>query len=248
MRTSNPALTAKTFSMPRTTSKAMTIEGTVNKSLILISLVIAAAFYAWTSAFPQGWSTDSLPQIPVWYFPAIIASLILAIVIIFKQTTAPLLAPVYAILEGLMLGALSALFEARYPGIVLQAVLCTCGTFIALLLAYRSRLIAATENFKLGIVAATGGICIVYLIDMGLRFFGHSVPLIHENGPMGIAVSVFITAVAALNLVLDFDFIEKGAEAGAPKYMEWYAAFGLLVTLVWLYLEMLKLLAKSRKK
>jgi uncharacterized YccA/Bax inhibitor family protein len=170
------------------------------------------------------------------------------IVIIFKKTWAPFLTPIYALLQGLTLGAISAFFEFRYPGIALQAVLCTMGTFIALLMAYQSRLIKATENFKLGVVAATGGIAIVYLIDLVLRFWGMEVPLIHESGTWGIVVSLFIVVIAALNLVLEFDFIEQGSNSGAPKYMEWYAAFGLLVTLIWLYLEMLKLLAKARKK
>lgn len=147
-----------------------------------------------------------------------------------------------------MLGALSAIFEAKYPGIVFQAVLGTMGTFLALLLAYRSHLIRATENFKLGVVAATGGIALVYILQVVLRMFGINMPYINDSGPMGILVSVVIVTIAALNLVLDFDFIEKGAERGAPKYMEWYASFGLLVTLIWLYLEILRLLAKSRKK
>jgi uncharacterized YccA/Bax inhibitor family protein len=250
MRTSNPALSEKTFSelaRPRT-NDAMTIEGTVNKSLILIMLVIASAYMSWQSSFPDGWGADIAPEIPGWYLPAIVGALVIALIVIFKKTTAPYLTPVYAVAEGAALGALSAIFEARYPGIVLQAVLCTCGTFFALLMAYKSGVIQATENFKLGVAAATGGIAIVYLIDMGLSFFGKNVPFIHETGTIGIAVSVGITIVAALNLVLDFDFIEKGAEQGAPKYMEWYAAFGLLVTLIWLYLELLRLLSKSRKR
>ncbi|NCN42159.1 Bax inhibitor-1/YccA family protein [bacterium] len=248
MRTSNPALSEKAFrNLASTTSERMTVDGTVNKSFLLIALVFAGAFYSWQSAYPQGWTSGMDPQIPVWYFPAIIGAFIIAMVVIFKKTTAPYLAPVYAILEGLALGAISALFEYRYPGIVLQAIFCTIGVFGALLLAYRSGLIKATENFKLGVVAATGGIAIVYLIDLGLRFFGTNVPFLHENGFMGIGISLFIVVVAALNLVLDFDFIEKGAEQGAPKYMEWYAAFGLLVTLVWLYLEILRLLSKSKK-
>lgn len=247
MRTSNPALSEKTFQGLVPSSTAMTIEGTVNKSLLLIVLVVISAYFTWQSAFPDGWSADVPPVIPVWYFFAMLASFIVGMVIIFKQTTAPFLAPVYAILEGALLGALSALFEFKYPGIVLQAVLCTCGTFFALLMAYKSGLIKATENFKLGVVAATGGIALVYVISIVLGLFGIRVPFIHEGGPIGIAFSVFVTIIAALNLVLDFDFIEKGAERGAPKYMEWYASFGLLVTLIWLYLEFLRLLSKSRK-
>ncbi len=249
MRTANPALSDSTFTASTNpTAVKMTIQGTVNKSLALIVLVIGTAWMTWQSAYPDGWSIDSAPVIPSWYIPAILGALVVSIVIIFKKEWAPFLAPVYAILEGAALGALSAIFEQRFPGIVLQAVLCTFGTFIALLFAYKTRLIRATENFKLGVIAATGGIAIVYMIDMILMFFGHRVPLIHENGPIGIAVSVGITAVAALNLVLDFDFIENGAERGAPKFMEWYAAFGLVLTLIWLYLEILRLLSKTRRR
>jgi uncharacterized YccA/Bax inhibitor family protein len=248
MRSSNPALSDKSFQNLNVSADRMTIGGTVQKSFVLICIVMATAIWSWGQAFPDGWDVVATPQIPVWYFPSILVAFVIALVIIFKKETSPWLAPVYALLEGVALGAISALFEYKYPGIVLQAVLCTFGTFIALLMAYQSKLIQATENFKLGVVAATGGIALVYLIDLGLRFFGMNVPFIHENGPIGIGVSVFIVIIAALNLVLDFDFIEKGAEHGAPKYMEWYAAFGLLVTLIWLYLEILRLLAKSRKK
>ncbi len=226
----------------------MTIGGTVQKSFILIVLVFATAIWSWQQSFPEGWGEGTLPVIPGWYMPVILIAFVIGLVVIFKKTTAPYLAPVYALLEGAALGAISALFEFRYPGIAFQAILCTFGTFLALLFAYQSRLIKATENFKLGVVAATGGIAVVYLIDFVLRWFGTQVPYIHENGPLGIGISVFIVIIAALNLVLDFDFIEKGSEQGAPKFMEWYAAFGLLVTLIWLYLEILRLLAKSRKK
>jgi uncharacterized YccA/Bax inhibitor family protein len=226
----------------------MTLGGTVQKAFVLVLMLLVSAAWSWKQAFPSGWSAAQVPTIPGWYLPMIIGNLVLAIVLIFKKSWAPLLAPLYAVTEGLTLGALSAIFEARYPGIVFQAVLSTVGVFVALLGAYQSRLIRATENFKLGVVAATGGIALVYLIDMGLNFFGMNVPYLHENGAIGIGVSVFVVVVAALNLVLDFDFIEKGAESGAPKYMEWYAAFGLLVTLVWLYLEILRLISKVSKK
>jgi uncharacterized YccA/Bax inhibitor family protein len=157
-------------------------------------------------------------------------------------------APIYAALEGLALGGISALFESHYPGIVSQAVFLTFGTLAALLIAYRSGWIKATENFKLGVAAATGGIFFVYLISFVLSFFGVSIPLIHGSGIFGILFSLFVVVIAALNLVLDFDFIEQGAEQGAPKYMEWYAAFGLMVTLIWLYLEILRLLAKLQQR
>ena len=156
--------------------------------------------------------------------------------------------PMYAVLEGLLLGGLSAMFEVRFPGIVSQAVFATFGTLFGLLFAYKTGIIKATENFKLGVFAATGGIAIVYLISFVMSFFGTRIPYIHESGLIGIGFSVFVVIVAALNLVLDFDFIEQGAESGAPKYMEWYAAFGLLITLVWLYIEMLRLLSKVRSR
>lgn len=248
MRSSNPALRDSTFSTRADQGQdAMTIRGTVNKSFLLIAMVFASAYWSWSQSYPNGWGAEATPEIPGWYLPIVLIALVMAFIIIFKKTTAPFLVPVYAILEGLVLGALSAMFEVRFPGIVFQAVMLTMGTFMALLFAYKSQLIKATENFKLGIAAATGGIAIVYLIDLGLRFFGKSVPMIHESSPMGIAFSVVVVCIAALNLVMDFDFIEKGAENRAPKYMEWYAAFGLLVTLVWLYLEILRLLSKSRK-
>ncbi|HRO66894.1 MAG TPA: Bax inhibitor-1/YccA family protein, partial [Pseudobdellovibrionaceae bacterium] len=192
MRTSNPALSARTFRNFVKTDSQMTVEGTANKSLFLILLVMASGYMTWQSAYPDGWSDQSVPVIPGWYLPVILVAFIVALVIIFKKHLAPYLTPVYAILEGAALGALSSIFEAQYPGIVMQAVLCTCGTFFALLLAYKSGLIRATENFKLGVVAATGGIALVYLIDMGLRFFGMQVPFIHESGPIGIAVSLGI--------------------------------------------------------
>jgi uncharacterized YccA/Bax inhibitor family protein len=156
--------------------------------------------------------------------------------------------PVYAAFEGLLLGGISAMYEQRYEGIVINAVALTFGTLAALLLAYRAGLVRATENFKLGIFAATGGIALVYLISMVMGFFGRSIPYIHESGLIGIGFSLFVVTIAALNLVLDFDFIERGAELGAPRYMEWVGAFGLLVTLVWLYLEILRLLAKLQDR
>jgi uncharacterized YccA/Bax inhibitor family protein len=162
----------------------------------------------------------------------------------FKPQWASITGPLYAIAEGLFVGALSALCETMVPGIALQAVLLTLGVFLALLAAYSMRLIKATENFKLGIVAATGGICLVYIASMVLGMFGINIPYIHESGLIGIGFSVVVVIIAALNLVLDFDFIENGCTHGAPKYMEWYAAFGLLVTLVWLYVEILRLLMK----
>jgi uncharacterized YccA/Bax inhibitor family protein len=220
----------------------MTIAGTVNQTLILLLLVIGAA--AWTWSLAAGGS----PQVGAIAMGGIFGGFIVGMVTIFKKEWAPVTAPIYALLEGLFLGAISAILNREYPGIVPQAVALTFGTLFCLLAAYRSGLIRATENFKLGVVAATGAICMVYLISIVLRLFGIQFPYIHSAGIIGIGFSLFVIVIAALNLVLDFDFIEQGAQAGAPRYMEWYGGFGLLVTLVWLYLEILRLLAKLNSR
>jgi uncharacterized YccA/Bax inhibitor family protein len=243
LRSGNPALNTKTFSgFDMTTGASMTIMGTVHKTALGLLLLMSTALFTWN--MPAG---D--PRATGLMIVGMIGGLIVAIVTIFKHHLAKYTVPAYALLEGLALGGISKFFEVMYPGIVNQAVMLTFGTLGALLLAYRSGLIKATENFKLGIVAATGGIFFVYLISWILSWFSVSIPLIHSNSNMGILFSIVVVVIAALNLVLDFDFIEEGSEKGAPKYMEWYGAFGLLVTLIWLYLEILRLLAKlsSRK-
>ena len=244
MRTANPALNQKTFfnySMGNTVNY-MTLDGTVNKSLILLLLVIIMASISWnlTLAYPA--------VAIVGLIGASIAGLIFAIITIFKHTWAPITAPIYALVEGVVLGVISSIFEQQFSGIVFQAVLLTFGTLLCLLFAYKSGWIRATENFKLGIVAATGAVFLIYLATFILGLFGIAIPYIHENGWIGIGFSLIVVVIAALNLVLDFDFIEKGAEHRAPKYMEWYAAFGLMVTLIWLYLEILRLLTKIRSR
>jgi uncharacterized YccA/Bax inhibitor family protein len=241
MRTGNPALNAKTFaadSVPQ--EQAMTIQGTVNKTGILLLILIVAAVAIWQRPLTQG-----TLQI-AWVSAS--GAFAVALVTVFKKSWAGATSPVYAALEGVVLGAVSAVYEYKFPGIVMNAVILTVGTLFALLLAYQSRLIKATENFKLGVVAATGGIAILYVVDIVLHIFGKSIPFIHESGIVGIGFSVFVVVLASLNLVLDFDFIESGAAKGAPKYMEWYGAFGLMVTLVWLYLEILRLLSKTRRR
>jgi uncharacterized YccA/Bax inhibitor family protein len=248
MRTANPALNDKTFSGYRSAAliggDSMTIQGTVNKTAFLLVLVVLGAAWTWRSFF-----TTADPALAMrWMLGGALGGLVLALVTVFKKTWAAVTGPLYALAEGLFLGGLSAVMEARYPGIVLQAVGLTFGTLFGLLMAYRSGLIRATENFKLGVVAATGGIFLVYVVTMVLGFFGVRVPYIHENGWVGIGFSLLVVIVAALNLVLDFDFIERGADRGAPKFLEWYAAFGLIVTLVWLYVEILRLLAKTRSR
>ena len=238
LRSGNPALNTKTFSgFDMTTGASMTIMGTVHKTALGLLLLMSTALFTWN--MPAG---D--PRATGLMIVGMIGGLIVAIVTIFKHHLAKYTVPAYALLEGLALGGISKFFEVMYPGIVNQAVMLTFGTLGALLLAYRSGLIKATENFKLGIVAATGGIFFVYLISWILSWFSVSVPMIHSNSNMSILFSIGVVVIAALNLVLDFDFIEEGSEKGAPKYMEWYGAFGLLVTLIWLYLEILRLLAK----
>jgi len=244
LRSGNPALNTKTFSgFDMTTGASMTIMGTVHKTALGLLLLMSTALFTWN--MPAG---D--PRATGLMIVGMIGGLIVAIVTIFKNHLAKYTVPAYALLEGLALGGISKFFEVMYPGIVNQAVMLTFGTLGALLLAYRSGLIKATENFKLGVMAATGGIFFVYLISWILSWFSVSVPLIHSNSNMSILFSIGVVVIAALNLVLDFDFIEEGSEKGAPKYMEWYGAFGLLVTLIWLYLEILRLLAKlsSRRK
>ena len=237
-RSGNPALNAKTFSGFNLSYAApMTIMGTVHKTALSLLLLMTTALFTWN--LPLG---D--PRANGFMIMGMMGGLIVAIVTVFKHQWAKYTVPAYALLQGLALGGISKFFETMYPGIVNQAVMLTFGTLGALLLAYRSGIIKATENFKLGIVAATGGIAFVYLISWVLGMFGVAVPVIHSNSNMGILFSIGVVVIAALNLVLDFDFIEEGAEKGAPKYMEWYGAFGLMVTLIWLYLEILRLLAK----
>lgn len=251
MRTSNPALSDKAFRVdqPVAGAKAMTINGTVNKTGILLCLLWVAAIFTWEKAMGAARSGTFNPaEFYPWMIGGSIGGLVIALVTVFKKTLAPYTAPLYAVAQGLVLGVLSAFFEMQFPGIVFQAVLLTFGTLVALLIAYRTGVIKATENFKMGVAAATGGIFVVYLISMVLGFFGVSIPLIHESGIVGIGFSLFVVVIAALNLVLDFDFIESGAAQGAPKYLEWYGAFGLLVTLVWLYIELLRLLSKLRSR
>lgn len=240
MRNANPAL-KKGFSSLETFDGAdkMTLEGAVNKTFILLILLIVSATFSW-----------NLVGSPL-LFPTIVIGSILAFIVslitVFNKKASPITAPIYAVFEGSVLGGISAIYENMYSGIVFNAVTLTIAILLGLLMLYKSRIIQATENFKLGVAAATFGIFIVYMVSFVLGFFGIEVPYIHSSGPIGIGISVFIVVIASLNLVLDFDFIEQGAEQGAPKYMEWFGAFGLLVTLVWLYLEILRLLAKLRK-
>ena len=239
LRSGNPVLSKKTFDNTISVSEKMTIEGTVNKTAISLLILVGTGYLTF----------DTLN--PILLIGCGIGGFIFALITIFKKEWAPITVPIYAALQGAMLGGISYMYNYLYDGIVTNAILLTVGILVSLLIAYRSGYIKATENFKLGIFAATGGIAIVYLVNFIMRFFGSGIGVMNINNasPLSIGFSIVVVIIAALNLVLDFDFIEEGAEKGAPKYMEWYGAFGLLVTLIWLYLEILRLLAKlnSRK-
>lgn len=247
-KSGNPALTKNTFSSPviseRTNEEVMTLQGTVNKCAMMLAVLMVAALYTWNLYT----STNSFNAIELLLYVGAMGGVAVGISIALWKSLAPYLALVYAGLEGLALGGLSALMEVRFPGIVIQALLLTSGIFAALLVIYKTELIKPTENFKLIVAAATSGLALYYLISMGLSFFNISAPLIHNNGPWGIAFSIFAIILASMNLVVDFDFIEQGVEKRSPRFMEWYAAFGLMVTVVWLYVEILRLLGKSRRK
>ena len=244
MRSGNPTLSADTFRRVQAAAgeESMTIGGTVNKTAIALLLLILSAAYTWNTGAANPASVGPLVMVGA------IGGLIVAIATVFKQAWAPITTPIYALLEGLVLGGISVITEAQYPGIVAQAVFLTFGTLGALLFVYRAGWVQVTDRFRAGVFAATGGIALFYLLSFVLGFFGVSVPLVNSSSTFGIAFSVIVVGVAALNLVLDFDFIEQGARGRAPKYMEWYGAFGLMVTLVWLYLEMLRLLAKLQRR
>ena len=252
MKTSNPALGQKTFSDLSSSryggaidaSARMTLSGTVNKTGILLLCALATAYWTWNTFLQTHDPSSVAPQLMIGTF----GGLIFAMITIFKKEWSAVTSPVYALLEGMVLGGLSAIFDTRYPGIAIQAVSLTFGTLFVLLLAYRSGLIKVTQKFRLGVIAATGGIMLFYLAEMLLGFFGIHFTAVNGSGPIGIVFSLFVVAIASLNLVLDFDFIEQGVSYGAPKYMEWYGAFGIMVTLVWLYLEMLILLSKLRNR
>lgn len=245
-RSGNPALRNAIFKNEGTAAdQVMTLQGTVNKTGILLVLVVIGATYTWNLFFQTG---DAAAVMPIAIGGAI-GGLIFALVTIFKKTWAGVTAPAYAVLQGLFLGGISAIFEAQFPGIVIQATGLTLGTLASLLLLYKLGIIKPTENFRLMIVSATMGIGLLYLVSFVMNMFGSTgIGFIHSNGLMGIGFSLFVVAIAALNLVLDFDFIEQGSEQGAPKYMEWFGAFALMVTLIWLYLEMLRLLSKLRSR
>jgi uncharacterized YccA/Bax inhibitor family protein len=247
-RSSNPALSEQIFLRSKTVEGAetMTVKGTAHKTLLMLLLVVLGAVFTWNSFFQSGSNPSS---VQIWMIIGGIGGLVTALILIFKPKTAPYTAPIYALLQGLLLGGLSAFMAAQFTSaIVMQAVGLTFSTFFLMLLAYQTGTIKATAKFKTGIIAATGAIALLYFISFIVRMFGGSMAFMMDSSPLSIGISMVIVAVAALNLILDFDFIEKGETLGAPKYMEWYGAFGLMVTLIWLYIEFLKLLAKLNRR
>jgi len=238
--TGNPALNEKVFRRYATTyadSGTMTVGGTVNKTFLLFLLLVVSAAYVWNRFDTYGTGTGLM-------ITGLIGGFILAMVTAFKVQWSPYTAPMYAVFEGLALGGISVMFEAMYPGIVMKAVALTFGVFFMMLFLYRSRIIRPTQRFTMGVAAATGGIALVYLVSWIASMFGAHVGFLYGSSNLSIGISLFIVVIAALNLVLDFAFIDQASAAGAPKFMEWYASFGLMVTLVWLYIEILRLLAK----
>jgi uncharacterized YccA/Bax inhibitor family protein len=248
MQSSNPALNTN-FNKNNVTlhavplGEAMTVEGTTNKTAILLLCVMATACWTWMK-FAQGGAAAVTP----WMYGGAIVGFILSLVTIFKTVWSPITAPLYSLCQGLFIGGISAMMQASFPGIAFQAAALTFGTLAAMLILFRTGMIQMTDKLRLGIFAATGAIALVYLVSFVLSFFGVHPSFIYGNGAFSIGFSLIVVAVAAFNLIVDFDFISQSAKRGLPKYMEWYGAFALMVTLVWLYIEMLRLLAKVRSR
>src|SRR6185437_3322519 len=246
IRTGNPGLNANTFARvarPAYGEEQMTLQGTVNKSFLMLVVLLAAAFWTWSQFLTGDPAAVSLPMTL-----GVIAGFVLALVISFRPTTAPYLALPYAACEGLFLGGISAMFERRYPGIAIQSVGLTSGVLAALLIAYKTGLIKVTQRFVSIVVAGTLAIALMYFVSMLVNMFHVATPFLTSGSPLSLGSSLAIMVFAALNLVLDFAMIDAGVEQGAPRYMEWYSAFGLLMTLVWLYLEILRFLGNARQR
>jgi uncharacterized YccA/Bax inhibitor family protein len=247
IKSGNPGLNDKTFAgLPRPVlaSERMTLQGTVNKSFVLLVALLAGALWPWSQYLATGNPAVVVAPVLIGAF----GGLLVAVAMIFRPMLAPYLAVPYAALEGLALGGVSAMLERRYPGIAIQAVGLTFGVMAALLLAYSMGLIHVTQRFKAIVIAATGAVAVVYIVSLVLHLFHIGTPFLTDSSPLSIGISLVFIVVAALNLVLNFDLIENGVAQGAPRFMEWYSAFGLLLTLVWLYMEMLRLLGNLRQR
>lgn len=259
LRSGNPILRQGAFSQDRTfagsagsagsaaspsSAGTMTVQGTVNRALFLLLLVVAGGFTIWNRAYSDPMS--GIVSVGIW--GGLLGGMVMGLITAFKPAASPITAPIYALLQGVFLGALTSIFERAYPGIAVQAVVLTFATCFGMLGLYKAGVLRATPAFRRGVFAATAAIGLVYLASIVLRLFGIQMPFLHDAGPIGIGISLVIVTVAALNLVLDFDLIEQGAAQGAPKHMEWFGAFALMVTLIWLYLEILRLLSKLQRR
>jgi len=247
IKSGNPGLNDRTFSglpRPALASERMTLQGTIHKSFLLLVVLMVAALWPWSQFLATG--NPGVVLLPVMV--GAIGGLVLALIISFRPMTAPYLAVPYAALEGLVIGGISAVLEKKYPGIAIQATALTFAVLAVLLLAYSTGLIQVTQRFRAIVVGATGAIFLLYLVTMVLNLFHVATPFMYDSSALSIGLSLIIVGVAALNLVLDFDLIQSGVAQGAPRFMEWYGAFGLLVTLVWLYMEILRLLSKLRQR
>jgi hypothetical protein len=238
-KSANPALSVFQKDLSYTKSTAMTVQGTVNKTALLLGVLVLAASLVWGG---------NMASLGMWALVGTIGGLVTGLVTVFKPEWVSATAPIYAVFQGLALGAISTIFERQYPGLVIQAVGLTFATLFCMLGAYKTGIIKVTEKFKFGMMIAMGGLMVFYFLQFILGFFGVHFSAVNGSGIFGIGFSVFVVGLAALNLVMDFDVIEQGANQGAPKFMEWYGAFSLLVTLVWLYVEVLRLLAKLRDR
>lgn len=246
MKSGNPALNDHIFEDMSVSSQVMTVQGTINRVGLLLLLVVIAAMWSWNRSMATPESLSSM--MPIFYGCAI-GGFVIGLVTCFAKKAAPYTAPIYSVLQGVVLGVISALFEMSYPGIAIQAIVLTFGVMAVMLVVYKTGLIKVTPKFMTFVIAATGAIALLYIVNLVMTFVFHKpISFIHESSTMGIIFSLVVVGIAALNLMLDFHFIEKGAEAQAPKYMEWYLAFGLMVTLIWLYLEILRVLAKARSR
>lgn len=243
MDTNNPILRESTFAQPAIGAEVMTINGTIQKTAGLLFLLVCSGAYTWTVTRVDG-GVAAAP----WAIGGAVIGFILVLAMCFARQFSHFLAPAYALAEGLFLGAISAMMESQFHGIVFNAAALTVGTLAAMLVIYRTGLIKPTQRFYAGVFAATAAIAIVYVVSIVLNMFGREIPMIHQSGAVGIGFSLFVVAIAALNLIIDFDVIESGAANGAPRYMEWYAGAALLITLVWLYLEILRLLSKLNNR
>jgi uncharacterized YccA/Bax inhibitor family protein len=242
MRSSNPVFNKRFADMSRsaTGGGTMSISGTIDKSVILFFLVLISASFTWNRFLDETVNISGLMGLGLF------GGLIFAVATIFKPNWAPITAPIYALLEGLFLGGISAQFNYMYPGLPFQAVGLTLAVLIVMLTLYRLRIIQVTEKLRSGIISATMGVLLFYVAIWIAGMFGANLGFMMDSSPLGIGLSLVIVGIAAFNLLLDFDFIERASAQGYPAYMNWVGAFGLMVTLVWLYLEILRLLGRLR--